>query len=113
MSAVELYRGVLGLKMELLVPSIMATDDRFERVRALLRQLQSRLPRLSDPSLAANATLDHALELVRRYEREWLLQNPVDVRITYWRRRAEGDEMLTAMESAALQRVDDSSAGRE
>jgi hypothetical protein len=81
----------------------MEQDERFERVRALLRQLQSRLPRLSDASLAANATLDHALELIRLYEREWLVQHPVDVRISYWRRRAQGEEMLAAMESAALQ----------
>ena len=81
----------------------MEQDERFERVRALLRQLQSRLPRLSGASLAANTTLDHALELIRLYEREWLVQHPVDVRISYWRRRAQGEEMLTAMESAALQ----------
>ena len=81
----------------------MEQDERFERVRALLRQLQSRLPRLSGASLAANTTLDHALELIRLYEREWLVRHPVDVRISYWRRRAQGEEMLTAMESAALQ----------
>ena len=81
----------------------MEQDERFDRVRALLRQLQSRLPRLSSASLAANTTLDHALELIRLYEREWLVRHPVDVRISYWRRRAQGEEMLTAMESAALQ----------
>jgi hypothetical protein len=46
----------------------MEQDERFERVRALLRQLQSRLPRLSDASLAANATLDHALEMLAAME---------------------------------------------
>lgn len=86
-----------------LPPPAMEQDERFDRVRALLRQLQSRLPRLSDASLAANATLDHALELIRLYEREWLVRHPVDVRISYWRRRAQGEEMIAAMESAALQ----------
>lgn len=89
--------------MVTLPPPAMEQDERFDRVRALLRQLQSRLPRLSDTSLGANATLDHALELIRVYEREWLVRHPVDVRISYWRRRAQGEEMIAAMESAALQ----------
>jgi hypothetical protein len=94
-------------KMVALLPPAMEHDERFDRVRALLRQLQSRLPRLSDASLAANATLDHALELIRVYERAWLVQHPVDVRISYWRRRAQGEEMIAAMESAALQFTDE------
>jgi hypothetical protein len=89
--------------MNALPPAAMEHDDRFERVRALLRQLQSRLPKLPDASLAANATLEHALDLIRVYEREWLVRHPVDVRIAYWRRRAQGEEMLAAMESATLQ----------
>ena len=93
--------------MVTLSPPVMEHDEPFDRVRALLRQLQSRLPRLSDASPSASATLDHALELIRLYEREWLVRHPVDVRISYWRRRAQGEEMIAAMESAALQYKDE------
>lgn len=90
-----------------LPPPVMKQDERFERVRALLRQLQSLAPRPPEGAVGGNGTLDHALELIRLYEREWLVRNPVDVRISYWRRRARGEEMIAAMESAARQCEDE------